>query len=206
MKLLGKIRDAIVLGLIRISKREFVRKEEVQYEGNRSKVFLYSKDDSWELGKTIGGMAVGLNESKLKEYPEVMRKYTFLHEKAHKDSFVGWKLFYYPVAYLSALALIVSMIGSIMVAISFLLPFEVGITLSDTVTVAGFYLPLFVMMKWIDEGYADIKAFGQLNLEEREEVVNHLKRESILDWLLMRINYPPISWTEYAAGKIYSAR
>ena len=147
-----------------------------------------------------------LNEQKLEEFSERVQDYVFLHEYGHSRLHLLIRL-------LSVAAQIVITVLTLLIAVSvptlwvfgiiqFGLSQELIVYIIGSSLVLGLAIISLIIVRWLDEGYAELFAASKLGVSEYTEVRNEIynkRSSSSIRGIIFFIRYPPTRLVVYFA-------
>lgn len=170
----------------------------------------YVDSDRWHAaGQGLPTLSIILNEAKLKDKPNRVREYVFLHESGHKRWPFPVQLLFFLAQFLLALAII-----SVTMALPQLIvnlwwgatPNSLVVSFLGTILGVALMVAIPLSVTWIDEGSAELFTISKLGIENYREVReefagNHERGIAARVW--GRVAYPPESLLLWIAERLY---
>lgn len=143
-------------------------------------------------------MTIHIDEKIREQHSEAALEYVFLHEVGHDQAhplFRGILLCLYLITGLTALVSVIAVptaFASELIQVSSIESVVVLLVVYLLLGMIGI-LP-FIILSWIDEGYAELFAISKIGLQQYTDVVEELTSNSsngVLRRIRYRIQYPP---------------
>lgn len=172
--------------------------KEYSCEGVSRDVFWYDKPESKHAGHATPFNTILLNRGLLKDYPNELTEYVFLHEVGHTRVPTVLRIIFLPLfVFLTLMALVapvaaIAVIVDVATATGSIGPIFLA-TIAGSIVVMLF-VGLFVVLSWLDEGYAEFVAISHIGIESYRRCHNVYRPDSgrgPIHRLVYRLRYPP---------------
>lgn len=181
---------------------KFVKKIDYNYKDFKKTVYIFSDNDSGRAGHTSPFGTILLNENLFKKYSSNVRNIVFLHEVGHTKMNIFFIILFYILAIPILLFLLVS--GLVLILIPFviiIIIFKFGfhliyvlVPIIYSVLLCILSSALFLIISWIDEGYAELFALRVAGVKNYFSAINEIKSKrkkfSILSRYFEFLQYP----------------
>ncbi|WP_049972506.1 hypothetical protein [Haladaptatus cibarius] len=184
-----------------------IKKTEKYQTKGIERIVYWVDTDGWMAGQYTPWGTIILNKNKLRERPDDLEEFTFLHEVGHSQMHLLPRILLIPLLLSSALGLfslpflLISMLSSALSAPTSQQPYYAMAFLIVSALVVLYY----VIVTWIDEGYAELfvlSKIGAVNYQECHRKAHESSHSGLLKRIRICLTYPHPKLVVWAGEKL----